>query len=236
MVKYLKKELNEYKILLNDMPSLVLCLFTLSVVCMNLLANKELFTTEYLALDCGFTLSWISFLCMDIICKRYGPRAANRISFLVLVINLLICTAVKLLSMTPGKWGEYYSASDVVIADAINNSLNVTIGGTWYIVLGSSLAMFVAALTNSSLNWFIGKTFSEDSYKHFAVRSFVSTTAAQFVDNLVFATVISKVFFGWTWTQVIVCSITGAVFELLWEVIFSPLGYRITKKWKENGF
>lgn len=233
-MKFIKKQLTEYKVLMRDIPALVVCLFILSVVCMNLLANKELFSTTYLALDCGFTLSWISFLCMDIICKRYGPRAANKISLLALGINLLICVIFNLLSMTPGNWGEFYSATDGSIGEIVNNALNTTIGGTWYVVLGSSVAMFAATLTNSSLNWMIGKTFSKTTYKDFAMRSFISTTVAQFVDNLVFATLVSKIFFGWSWTQVILCSLTGAFFELLCEVIFSPIGFKISKKWEEE--
>lgn len=233
-MKFIKKQIAEYKVLMRDIPALVVCLFILSVVCMNLLANKELFSTEYLALDCGFTLSWISFLCMDIICKRYGPRAANKISLLALGVNLLICMIFNLLSMTPGNWGEFYNTADVSIGETINNALNTTIGGTWYVVIGSSVAMLVAAFTNSSINWMIGKTFSKTTYKHFAIRSFVSTTAAQFVDNLVFATLVSKIFFGWTWTQVILCSLTGAFFELICEVIFSPIGFKVSKKWEEE--
>ena len=67
----LRRELEDYKVLLRNIPSIVVALFFLSVVAMNLLANKELFTTDWLALDCGFTLSWISFLLMDMICKRF---------------------------------------------------------------------------------------------------------------------------------------------------------------------
>lgn len=234
-MKRIKKYINEFNVLLNDIPSLVVVMFVLSVVCMNLLANKELVSTKYLALDCGFTLSWISFLCMDVICKRYGPKAANQISFLTLGINLFMCIAFNLLARTPGMWGEFYSTTDPEVGAAINSALNNTIGETWYILLGSSFAMLIASLTNSTINWLLGKTFSDDSYKHFAIRSFVSTTVAQFVDNLIFAVLISKTFFGWTWTQIIVCSITGAFFELLCEVIFSPLGYKITKQWKEDG-
>ena len=32
--------------------------------------------------------------------------------------------------------------------------------------------------------------------------------------------------------QCITCSITGAVVELLCEVIFSPMGYKVSKKWE----
>jgi hypothetical protein len=30
------------------------------------------------------------------------------------------------------------------------------------------------------------------------------------------------------------CAVTGAVAELIMEVIFSPIGYRIVSKWKAN--
>ena len=31
------------------------------------------------------------------------------------------------------------------------------------------------------------------------------------------------------------CALTGAVLELLMEVVFSPLGYMISRKWKRDG-
>ena len=37
-----------------------------------------------------------------------------------------------------------------------------------------------------------------------------------------------------TWTQVLVCSLTGALMELLCEVVFSPLGYRMARQWDEE--
>ena len=30
------------------------------------------------------------------------------------------------------------------------------------------------------------------------------------------------------------CALTGAVAELIMEILFSPLGYRITKRWKQE--
>ena len=30
------------------------------------------------------------------------------------------------------------------------------------------------------------------------------------------------------------CALTGAVAELIMEVVVSPIGYRITKKWREE--
>ena len=232
----LRRELEDYKVLLRNIPSIVVALFFLSVVAMNLLANKELFTTDWLTLDCGFTLSWISFLLMDMICKRFGAKAAMKLSIAALAVNLCVCGIFWLLSLTPGHWGEYYSFldSDPAVAQAANLALNRTIGGSWYVVLGSALAMLVSSAVNSLSNHLIAKHLQRNNYGSFALRSFVSTALARFVDNLIFATVVSHIFFGWTWTQVLVCSLTGALMELLCEVVFSPLGYRMARQWEEE--
>lgn len=230
-MKVLKRELKDLKILLRNVPSLVISLFFISVIVMNLLANKELISTKYLALDCGCIVSWISFLCMDMICKHFGPKAAAKISVLALLINLCVCLLFKVMSLTPGMWGEYYTYGST----EVNQALNSTIGGSWYIVLGSSLAMLAAAICNSTVNHLISKRLKSDGYRAFAIRSFVSTEIAQFVDNMVFATMVSHVFFGWSWIQVVTCSLTGAAIELLGEIILSPIGYRATNKWKQEG-
>ena len=230
-MNYLKRELEDLRILLRNVPSLVVSLFFISVIVMNLLANKELFSAKYLALDCGFTVSWISFLCMDMICKHFGPKAAAKISVMALLINLGVCLLFKLMSMTPGMWGEFYTFG----SEDVNQALNNTIGGSWYIVFGSSLAMLVSAICNSVINHSIGKRLKTDDYKAFAIRSFTSTGIAQFIDNLVFATVVSHVFFGWTWVQVLTCSLTGAAMELIGEIVLSPVGYRASRSWKKDG-
>jgi uncharacterized PurR-regulated membrane protein YhhQ (DUF165 family) len=197
---------------------------------MNLLANKELLSLKYFALDCGFVLSWISFLCMDMICKRFGPKAAAKVSILALVINLCATLVFKLMSMTPGMWGEYYSTG----MTEVNDGLNATFGGSWYVVFGSSVAMLAAAVCNSFINQTVAKRLRTDGYKAFAMRSFISTGIAQFVDNLTFALIVSYHFFGWTAAQVLICSLTGAVAELLCEVIFSPFGYKVSRQWEEE--
>ena len=230
-MKLIRRELEDYRILLRNVPSLVITLFVVSVIMMNLLANKELLSVKYFALDCGFALSWVSFLCMDMICKRFGAKAAAKISILAMVINLVVTLIFKVMSLTPGMWGEYYTTG----LTEVNDGLNATFGGSWYVVFGSSTAMLLAAITNSFINHTVAKHLKNKSFADFAKRSFISTGIAQFVDNLAFAAIVSYNFFGWTLTQVLVCSITGAVAELLCEVIFSPLGYRVSQQWESEG-
>ena len=41
--------------------------------------------------------------------------------------------------------------------------------------------------------------------------------------------------FSWTLPQCISCSLIGAGLELFMEVIFSPIGYDVTRRWQRDG-
>jgi uncharacterized PurR-regulated membrane protein YhhQ (DUF165 family) len=231
----IRKNLEECKVLLRNVPSLVTAVFILSVVCMNLMASRELYRSEFFCINSGLALSWISFLCMDCICKRFGAKAATQISVIAMLVNVITVIIFKLLSMTPGHWAAYYSAPDAATGDLINAGLDSTFSSAWYIVMGSAIAMLLSTLVNSGLNQTIGKKLDRGNYSGFAARSLISTGIAQWVDNFVFSAIVSHVFFGWTWTQVIICSTTSMFIELLFEAIFSPVGYKISVNWeKEN--
>ena len=227
----LKETLEDYKILLRSIPASTITVFVVSVILMNLLANKELVSFPYLALDCGFTLSWVAFLCQDMICKRFGPKASVKVSIMALACNLAVSLLFWLVSLAPGMWGAYYTTESI----EVNAALNSTIGGSWYVVLGSSVAMLCSSFVNSHVNQFIGHLTDDGSFAKFALRSYVSTGVGQFVDNLVFALIVSYNFFGWTPVQVITCSVTGALAELACEILLSPVGFRVASGWEREG-
>lgn len=231
MLKFIKSQVEDYKLLLRSVPSLFVSLYVVSVILMNILANKSVDTgLSWLALDCGFTVSWMSFLTMDTITKRFGARAATKLSLMAVAINLLCCAIMFGISKIPGNWGEYYTLN----SEIANQSLNNTFGGSWYIVFGSMTAFITSAIVNNFLNSFIGKYLSNSNFKSYAIRSYISTSVGQFVDNLVFALTVSYVLFGWSMLQVVVCALTGMVVELLCEIIFSPIGYRVVKQWEAD--
>ena len=95
----LKKNLMEFKILLRSIPATVVTLFAVSVICMNLLANKTLLQLDWIALDGGILISWLSFMCMDIITKHFGPKASTLISIHAVIINLLTCLIFYIVSI-----------------------------------------------------------------------------------------------------------------------------------------
>jgi uncharacterized PurR-regulated membrane protein YhhQ (DUF165 family) len=224
----MKKAMSDFRNLLQSVPPLVVSMLFLSIVGMNLLANKSIDTgVEWLALDCGILFSWMTFLSMDILTQGYGPRAATQLSVLALGMNLLMALIFFLASRIPGVWGESFVEGS---EEVLNTALNNTFGGTWFIILGSSIAFLTSALVNNFLNYGVGRLLKgRRGFGGFAVRAYVSTFVAQFADNLVFALLVSKVFFGWSLLQCFTCALTGALLELLFEVFFSPVGYRLSR-------
>ena len=218
----------ESKILLRSIPATVVTLFAVSVVCMNLLANKTLLQLDWIALDGGILISWLSFMCMDIVTKHFGPKASSIISLHAVSIHLLTCLIFFVASIIPS------TADDYTAFDGI-------FGGTWFVLLGSTIAFLASAVINNVLNHTIGKCFRKhpDGKLAYAMRTYISTFIGQFFDNFIFSIIVFVFFapifwdgFCWTVLQCTTCAVTGAGAELLMEIIFSPIGYRITKKWK----
>ena len=219
---------NEIRILLRSIPATAVTLFAVSVVCMNLLASKTLVQLDWIALDAGILISWLSFMCMDIITKHFGPRASTIISVHAAAINLLTCLIFFVASIIPS------GANDYTAFDSI-------FGGTWFVLLGSTVAFLTSAVINNVLNYTVGRCFRKnpDGKLAYAMRTYVSTFIGQFFDNFIFSVIVFVFFapifwdgFSWTVLQCATCALTGAVAELIMEIVFSPVGYKISKKWK----
>ena len=229
---WIVKEVKDYKLLLRSVPSIVTVLFVLSEVLMNLMANKVMFRWgDYVAADGGLLLSWIPFLCMDIVVKRFGPKAATKLNILAVVINIFCVLIFAVIAAIAGDGNDY-------------SAFNQVFSCTWFILLGSTVAMVVAAIVNNILNWSIGKLFKKnpDGKLAYVSRSYISTFVAQFADNFLFAFIVFTIFAPIYWPGFeafsiwlcIACGIGGAILELLMEVIFSPIGYKVIKSWKKE--
>lgn len=228
----LKREYADFKLFMQYAPTGMIVVFVVSVVLMNILANKEVKTgIDWLVLDAGVLVSWICFLSMDTLTKRFGPKPVIKLSLFTVAVSLGVSVIMKIASMLDGVWGEYYTFENVIVNQALDN----TIAGTWFVLMGSMIAFVVSAIANVLLNHLLGTTSKLTGFKNYAFSAFTSTMFAQFVDNLVFSLIVSHTFFGWTLLQCVVCAITGCVVELLAEIIFAPIGYRIYLKWKHDG-
>lgn len=231
MKNWIKKELNDFSVLLRNIPAVIMAMFVVAVIMMNLLANKTIVQTDWIALDAGIVISWLSFMSMDVITKHFGPKVSTKVSIFATFINLLVCGIFWVVSIIPSTADDY-------------TAFNSIFGGTWFILLGSTIAFIASAFINNFLNWGIGQAFKKDPDGKLAyvTRTYISTATGQFFDNLIFSMIVFMGFapifwdgFSWTFIQCLMCSLTGAVIELLFEVIFSPIGYKITQRWKANG-
>ena len=235
MTKWLKKEWDELKELVSKINPLVMTFFVLAIVSMNLLANKSIDLSwvpgndgdyPWLALDCGLFVSWLAFFAMDNIVRRFGPKASTKMTLIAVFINLVVCGVFLFAGTVDGVWGASYDYTGQV-----NEALNSTISGTWYVLMGSTIAFIASAIIHGIVSYSISKLFKDkEGLKAYAVCSFFATSVGQFVDNFLFALIVSHTFFGWNMLQCVMCSVTGMLVEFLLSAIFVPIGHKIYKK------
>ena len=102
---------------------------------------------------------------------------------------------------------------------------------------------YTLAAIHANTIFTIGKAFrnNPDGKLAYAMRTYISTFIGQFLDNFIFSVIVFVFFapifwdgFSWTVIQCAMCSLTGAFAELIMEIIFSPMGYKITTNWKKH--
>lgn len=225
---WLKNEVSETKVLFKSLPLVPTTLFIVSVVAMNLMAAKALVNESWIALDAGILVSWFSFLTMDMIVKRFGPRAAIKVNLLAVFVNLVVMGLLTIAAVMPGDW-------------ALND---YGTGTNWWIIGASTAAFIISGVVNSFIGWAIKKMFKKNpnGVGAYIASSYVSTTVGQFVDNLVFALIFTfpaSIIGLWgmermTVLALIMYAAVGAVVELLCQVVFSPIGYKVAENWRKH--
>lgn len=222
-----KNILKRITLLFRAIPKTAVILFCLTVVGMNLLSQFSLVSLPFLAINAGICISWLAFLILDIITKHFGAKAANYLSILAIIVNILVGFIFFILSLI-----------------FKNPRFDIFVFNQWSILLASTVAFIISALTNNYVNVFVGKKikFNPDGGLAFTIRSYVSTFLGQIVDNFLFVFLAFYILpfipnatqVHWTIWQCLGCSVFGAMIELGSEIIFSPLGYRIVKYWKKH--
>lgn len=228
MVSKFKSVLQDYKLLLNNVPALVTSTFILSTVIMNVLAGKIIFSLGNVAVTGGFLLSAMPFLCMDCTTKRFGARAAIMLNILSAVGNIFAVVLFAIVAAIPTPNQDY-------------TAFNTVVGGVWFISVASIVAFVVSGVANSLINSAIGKMFNGTSAAEFYSRSFISTFIGQAIDNFLFLFLTYTVFAPAIWHMdampVLTCLVTGAVgglVELVAEVVLSPAAFSIVKSWERD--
>ena len=234
-------DFKDWKKLLRSIPGLVTMLFIMATITMNLAANKIVWSglvvggTPLISITGGIFLSWLVFLLMDIITKTYGIKASIKLTLLGALINAFAVIFLGLVALFPAKY-PYEGAS--TFFDTVFGFEALSAPQPWQILLSSTIAYIASGIVNAIVNGLFGKLFKKnpDGKAAFYCRSYVSTTIGQFVDNFIFGALAFSVFAKfYTLPTLLGIATLGALIELACEVIFSPFGYRICKKWQTEG-
>ena len=229
MISKTKSLIADYKLLLKNVPAFVTSFFVLGTCLMNLAAGKIIYNAWNVAVTGGFILSWLPFLCMDVVAKRFGARAAIMLNILSALGNLFATVLLAIVAAIP--------------TETPYTEFNYVFGAVWFICLSSTIAFIVSGVINSLLNAAIGKLFkNKTSIAEFSARSFVSTFVGQAIDNFLFIAgvyvVFALKFWGLEPLPILTCvgtAIVGGLFELIAEIVLAPVGYRVVKRWEKEG-
>lgn len=230
MISKIKSLVADYKVLLRNVPAFVTAAFILSTVLMNLAASKVIFTIGNVAGTGGIILSFMPFLCMDVVTKRFGARAAIMLNILSALGNLFAVIFLSIVAAIP--------------TETPYPEFNYVYGAVWFICLSSTVAFVASGVANSLIHQALGKLFKKnpDGKLAFFFRSYVSTFIGQAIDNFLFMFGVYVIFGPRVWgipaMAIMTCigtGIFGGVLELLVEVIFSPFGYITCKRWEREG-
>ena len=229
---------------LREVPGLVLALITVSMILMNVLANKAILElpipntdTYWLIQDAGVTLSWVGFLAGDLLTKNFGAKNAIRVNLTALIISLFVSAMLALVGVIPGTWSPEFNYADPEVAKAVGDSINQVMGNVWYVILGSAAASACGIVLNTISQDLILKKIEKkhgNRYWGYLVAAAASSFIGQIIDNLVFAALISIHFFGWSLGSADMCSLDGAILEIVIEMLFTPLTFAISKNWDKN--
>lgn len=230
LVKWLENEVKVSRVLFRNVPGVVMSLYLLSTVLMNLLASVAIVNTSWLALDAGIFVSFIGFLFADMIVKRFGAKAAIRMTVLGFLVNIGTAILFTIVAFIANASGQYYPLADYATLTQ------------WWIIGASATAFLVSGILDAVVHHIILKAFkrSREGIVAHAASAWGSTFLGQFVDNLLFGllfTFPASMIGLWgmepmTLLALIGFALAGGVVELSCQVIFTPWGYRVAERWR----
>ena len=230
LVKWLENEVKVSRVLFRNVPGLVMSLYLLSTVLMNLLASVAIVNTSWLALDAGIFVSFAVFLLMDMVVKRFGAKAAIRITVLGFLVNIGTAVLFTIVAFIAEASGQFYPLADYATTTQ------------WWIIGASAAAFLISGVLDAVVHHVILKAFKTDreGIVAHAASAWGSTFLGQFIDNLLFGllfTFPASMIGLWGMTPMTLLALfgfalAGGVVELVCQVILTPWGYKVAESWR----
>ena len=207
---------------------LIVAAFVTVLLCSNLIGTGKVAQVDVPVLGnvlfgAGVLFFPLSYLFGDILTEVYGyahDRRAVWCGFAALLFAAVISLIVISLPVAPGPHNAH-----------MQQGLEAVFGNTWRVVLGSIVAFFCGSLTNAFV---LAKMKIWSQGKHLWARLIGSTALGELVDSSLFFLI---AFYGiWPTEQLIAVAISQYILKTSWEVLATPLTYRLLAflKRKEN--
>lgn len=210
---------------------LLLAAFVVALLCSNLIgAGKAAFIQLPVLGDvtfgAGVLFFPISYLFGDILTEVYGyahDRRAVWAGFAALVFAAVMSLVVIGLPPAPGDYMDGYQ-----------KALETVFGNTWRIVLASIIAFWAGSLVNAFV---MAKMKLLTQGRHLWMRTIGSTAVGELFDSSIFYV---TAFYGiWPIEQVVSVAIAQYFLKTGWEVVMTPVTYRVVawlKRKEEEDF
>jgi queuosine precursor transporter len=197
----------------------VMAAFVCVLLCSNLIgaakaAQITLPLVGEVSFSAGVLFFPISYIFGDILTEVYGYGRDRRVvwaGFGALIFAAIMAAIVVALPPVPDEFNRGYQAH-----------IEGVFGNTWRIVAGSIVAFWCGSFTNSFV---MAKMKIWTKGKHLWSRTIGSTLVGEAVDSSLFYFI---AFYGiWPDSQVATIALTQYVLKTSWEILMTPLTYRI---------
>ena len=190
---------------------LIMAVFVTILLCSNLIGVSKVVTIGGLTFGGGNLFFPISYLFGDILTEVYGYARSRRVvwaGFGALVFSAVMTWVVIHLPPAEGYTGQA--------------AIEQVFGSTPRIVAASMIAYFVGEFTNSFV---MAKMKILTAGRQLWMRTIGSTVCGEAVDSVIFYPL---AFMGiWSTDMLITVAITNYVLKVMWEVLATPMTYKI---------
>lgn len=189
----------------------VMAAFVTVLLCSNIIGAAKIVQIGGFSFGAGILFFPISYIFGDILTEVYGYARARKVvwaGFAALIFASGMSWVIVNLPPDPGWPGQ----------DVYEKAF----GSTWRIACSSLVAFWAGEFTNS---YVLAKMKIRTAGKHLWMRTIGSTMAGELVDSLIFYPL---AFTGvWTTRQIVTVLFTNYLLKSAWEVVNTPITYRI---------
>ncbi|MCH7826473.1 MAG: queuosine precursor transporter [Bacteroidetes bacterium] len=197
---------------------LIMAAFVTVLICSNLIGAEKVVTILGFSFGAGILFFPISYFFNDILTEVYGYARSRKVVWAGFAgLGFASFMAWVVIKLPPAQGWVYQEAYETVF------------GQTWRIVLASMLAFFSGEFVNS---YVLAKMKLFTRGKFLWTRTIGSTIAGEMIDSIIFYPI---AFYGfWPNDLLITVMITNYVLKVSWEIIATPVTYKVVNFLKKK--